>query len=219
VRVRTALSLVCILVAGAAAADASTGPVASLVGRVTAEGRPPIFGTVLLLETQRGREGYPGTQTDAAGRFRLDRVPTGRRTLLVHVLGCPEETLKVDVSSNKMDSILVTLSCAALRPNPHGIESNPEEMLRAGKRCSMHPNVRLMRGVARIQYGLLVGGFERFVTLERDSFPNARETWDGGCGPGFSIADTIGPPQWTEVAYCPKCREGLERHHPPGGWH
>jgi hypothetical protein len=116
----------------------------------------------------------------------------------------------VSLQSGCTETLAVELSCPLLRCVEAGKEhlapecflSNPDEHARVGRACQVHPGSVLVPDTVDIVYGLQIGR-PGFAALERDSFPSAAVSWDGGCTRGLAA--------FTEVAFCGDCRRALER--------
>jgi hypothetical protein len=176
----------------------------TIVGHVTKEGKPYAYANVIVLGIRMG------TQTNEDGWFRLERVPAGSQVLLVQAIYCEKQSLAVSLRSGRTDTLAVELNCPLLRCAEAGKEHlapecfkpNPDERRRVGRTCQVHPWCALAMDTVGIAYGLQIGR-PGFAALERDSFPNARASWDGGY--------VVGAAAFTEVAFCGDCRRALER--------
>jgi hypothetical protein len=208
-----ATALISTLVTTRTSADLSKVPVGSIVGHVVWHGGPVLLADVFVVAPR------VFVMSDENGGFRLEHVAAGARTVVIRAQGCRTESLSVQVRENTVDSLLVWIQCPG-RVDRNRLQPNPDEVARVGQPCSRHPDVRLARDEIPIRYGLIVytPAMMRFMALERDSFPNARMTLDGGCMVG-SPGDTLGTAGKMEVAYCWKCREELARRRPTGDQH
>jgi hypothetical protein len=174
----------------------------SVVGRVTQEGRPAAYANIIVIGTRRG------IPTRDDGSFRLDGLPAGPTVLLFQMIGCTKASVSVEVKPGITDTVSVDLQCplTGCFRQDHFVADcyrpNEEERRRVGSRCRVHASVVLVSDTVRIGYGLQIVR-PGFSAAENDSFPNARDWWDGGC--------VLEKWAFTEVAYCNECRRAHER--------
>jgi len=174
-----------------------------IVGRVTADGKPVGHANV----TVTGTRIVAGTDQD--GRFLLEGVPPRRCELVVQSWLCDRQTREVVLSAGETVTVQIPIPCPCLNcPNESKATltaacfmADPSERARLGQRCSVHPAFTLSADTVRIRYGLQLGTPE--YAAGRDSFPNARLTWEGGCVPSRRV--------FAEVAYCSECRRAQAR--------
>ena len=174
----------------------------SLKGRVTKGGRPAAYANVIAVGTR------VGTMTREDGSFDLPSMPVGAHTIQIMAFGCEKVAIPVTVNAGSIDSIAVDLPCPLTRcfreehVVPECFRANPAERARVASKCRIHSTVALRPDTVRIGYGLQIVEPD-FVAMERDSFPNARDWWGGGC--------VVEEWAFTEVAYCGECRRSQER--------
>jgi hypothetical protein len=169
-------------------------------GRVTMAGVPH-EANVILLGTRLGAFAWED------GAFLLERAPVGNQVLQFASLGARTKQVPVVIRAVVTDTVAVDLEddlpCFHAKSfTAPCFRLNGEELRRVGTRCRVHPWRALRADTVRIAYGYSItrNGFGK---AHAERFPNANESWDGGCEVHYQ--------SFTNVAYCPDCRRAYDR--------